>query len=179
MALSLDTYAQAAVPLPDGSWVSSNVVTIAEVIHDFFPTLEVKWLPHNKRKPGDFAFQIVEKCADGAEVVAFCIKDESEFNENLLQKIFQADASRQKNGHLDILERIDANNRAIEAVKAKRHLDAMEEAKELTQSVLNSPLNRYEHNGYRFDLPEQLQPKKVIMDVGVRYQKTRKAGVWG
>jgi hypothetical protein len=163
MALAVDKFAQAAVPLPDGSWVPSKVVSTAGVIHDFFPDLEVRWLPRDKRGPNDNAFQIVEKCKDGAELVAFSVKDETEFDDRLLQRIFLADATKKKGGALDILERIDAMNDAIKAAQLKQENEAMEEARDFVKTVIASPLNKYSHNGYRFDLPEHMQPKKVIL----------------
>jgi hypothetical protein len=173
-----DYYAMAAVPLDDGSWVPSKVKAIAEVISDFFPDLEVRWLPRDKRRPGDAAYQIIEKTRDGAEVVAFVVNSEEEFDERLLKKIFESDASRCKNGPLEILEKLDAHNNAIKALKLKEQNNALEAANEFTKSVLRSPLNRYQHNGYRYDLPSNEQPKKVIVDVGVRYKTPRKAGIW-
>ena len=172
-----DYYAMAAVSLDDGSFIPSKIKSIAEVINDFFPDLEVRWLPRDKRRPGDAEYQIVEKTRDGVEVVAFCVH-EKDFDERLLKKIFEADASRYKNGPLEILEKLDAHNNAIKALRLKQEQDAREAAKEFSLSVLKSPLNAYRHNGYRYDLPPDAQPKKVIIDVGVRYQTPRETRIW-
>lgn len=171
MALDIDTFAQAAIPLDDGSWVAAKVVRTAEIIKDFFPNLEVRWLPKDKRAIDSDAFMIVEKCADGAELVAFTVRDESEFDERILERIIRADITKQKNGPTGILEDIDAHNASVKLMQAKQKQDALDEVKELSTSILGSPLNRYQHDGYRYDLPEHLQPTKEIFDVGIRHTK--------
>jgi len=140
--------AAVAVPMSDGSWVSAKVARVAEIIADYDPRLEVRWLPRDRRAPGDSAFQIVEHCANGAEVVAFSVATEAEFDERVLARIFAADNRRD-----NVLDRLEAHNAAVRAVELKKALEEQEEARDVAAAVFASPLHSYRHAGLRLDRP--------------------------
>jgi len=154
-------FALAAVPMSDGSWVSPRVARVAEIIADYDPRLEVRWLPRDKRLAGDAAFQIVEHTRDGHEVVAFTVASEAEFDERVLERIFLAD-----NARADVQGRLEAHNAAVRAMELKKALEADEEARDIAATVFASPLNTYRHAGLRFDKPYGGRERGSIKNVG-------------
>ncbi len=159
----IDFFAEIAEPLADGSWINSNIARIVEIIQDYDPNLEVRWLPRDQRAQGNDVFQIIEHCKDGADRVAFTVKDEASFDERVLNKIFEADMTKDKQRGLTIQEKIEIANNTQKIIAAKKWQDKLEERQELAQSILKSPLNAYSHNGIRYDLPDEAQPKKAIV----------------
>ena len=155
-----DIFAQMAEPLADGSWINSRIARIVEIIQDYDPMLEVRWIPRNKRDPGDDVFQIVDKRINR---VAFTVKDEASFDESVLNKIFKADMTKKNNGPLTLLEEIELENNTRKIMLAKEKMDRDEDKSDEVATILKSPLNAYRHRGIRFDLPPQDQPKKAII----------------
>lgn len=164
----VDIFAQMAEPLSDGTWVNSTIARIVEIIQDYDPMLEVKWIPRADRMPGVDVFQIIDKRINR---VAFTVKDEASFDETVLARIFEADMCRANQGPATILQKMDALNAAVKAIKLKKKLDEEEERNEKVVAILKSPLNAYKHNGYRYDLHPTEQPKKVIFDVGLGHKE--------
>jgi len=80
-----------AEPLSDGTWVNSKIARIVELIREEYPTLDVVWIPRDKRAAEDAAFAIVETLADGQQVVAFYVQTEADFDERVLERIIRAD----------------------------------------------------------------------------------------
>jgi len=161
-----DIFALSAEPLSDGTWINSQVARTIEAIQDYDPMLEVRWLPRNERFADCDVFQIVDKRIN---MVAFTVKDEASMNETVLARIFKADVAKAKNGPLTILEEIDQENMAHKIMEAKKRFDEDMEKQEIATSILKSPLNAYTHDGFRFDLPADRQPKKtVIFKPGVK-----------
>lgn len=155
-----DIFALTAEPLSDGTWINSQVARTIEAIQDYDPMLEVKWLPRDKRIDGADVFQIVDKRINR---VAFTVKDEASMNESVLARIFKADVAKAKNGPLTILEEIDQENAAHKVMEAKKKYDEDMERQDVATSILKSPLNAYTHQGFRFDLPAHMQPKKTVI----------------
>jgi hypothetical protein len=142
----IDVTAQIAEPLGDGVWVNSKINSIIEVIRIDHPTLDVRWIPRDKRDPEDAAFCIVEKLRDGREVVAFFVQTEADFDERVLARIYQADMAKKG----VTLEAIDAHNEAVKTLRMKDALDKEAERVDIAQHVLKSPLHVYKHDGKRY-----------------------------
>lgn len=156
---NVDIFAQMAEPLSDGTWVNSRIARLVEIIQDYDPMLEVRWIPRDKRSPEDDVFQIVDTRINR---VAFSVKDEASFDESVLTRIMTADISKAKNRPLTLMEEIEAKNAAVKLLQYKERMEETEERNEKVETILRSPLNAYKHDGYRFDLPPQDQPKKTI-----------------
>lgn len=146
--MDLASLADIAVPMSDGSWASAKVARIAELIEQYDPSLEVRWIPRDRRVPGDDAFQIVEHCPNGQVVVAFSVRDESQFDERVLKRIVAAD-----NAITNVQDRMETQNAVLKELEDRRKEDAQAEARSLAAAVFQSPLNRYVHGGRRLDLP--------------------------
>lgn len=135
------------VPAEDGSWINEKTARIAELIQEYDHRLELRWIPPDRRQPGEPEFAIIEKNDDGREYVAFLIQDESFVDERLLGRIYAAD-----NKDKSVGAEAEAHNRAVRAVVQKERQDEMDAAKDLALSMLKSPYHTYRHNGKKIDL---------------------------
>jgi len=155
----IDPFAVSAEPLSDGTWVNSRIARIAEIIREYDSELEIRWLPRNERFKDDDVFQIVDKRINK---VVFSVSDEASFNENVLERIFQADMEKNKGRPLDVLELLELKNNTAKLLRLKARIEEDEMKEEEVASILKSPLNAYNHRGIRFDRHPTDQPKKTI-----------------
>lgn len=130
------------VPAEGGYFVSEKHARIAEIISDYDSTLELAWIPPDKREPGDKPFAVVHR-PPGARSYVVCYADDCD--ERLLARIFDMD---NKTG--DAIKRMDAHNAAVRAYQLKKQQEDMQEAHELTASILRSPKSVYRHNGVEY-----------------------------
>lgn len=119
--------AQLPVPMTDGSWVNEETARTIEIIHETWPMLEVRWVPRDRREPGDAAFAIIEK-SGGMETVAFYVQEEDEMNRSILERIYRADNARHNPHDRDAA--LKAKQAAIKAMRDKEIDDQMQDAKE-------------------------------------------------
>ena len=120
----------------DGSWWSANISRIVELIREYDPTLDVKYIPRDKREPGDSAFCITERLRDGREVVAFYVHDESEFDERVLTRVYAADNQKK-----DVQAAMEAHNNAIRAIERKRYEESLADAADKARFLWRTPLH--------------------------------------
>lgn len=118
--------AQLPVPMTDGSWINEETARTIEIIHETWPMLEVRWIPRDKREPGDAAFAIIER-TNGMETVAFYVQNEDEMNRSILERIYKADNNRH-NPH-DRDNQLKAHSQAMRAMRQKEIDDMMEDRK--------------------------------------------------
>lgn len=137
---------EVASPHRDGRWISDRVSRIVEIINDYDPSIVVEWVPPDQRQLGDPAFRLMEVRDDNKRFVMFYVQTEAEFNESVLERIFQSDAA--KNGFS--LSTIDAKNDALKAIKLKAQMEELDEANDLAATILKSPLHKFRHNGMVF-----------------------------
>lgn len=130
------------VPTEDGYFVSEKQARVAEILSDYDPTIRLAWIPPDKREPGDKPFAVIKREESGHEY-AICYADECD--ERLLERVWSMDSSKH-----DILAVMDARNAAIKALELKKQMEEMEEAHDLSASILRSPLNTYRHNGVTY-----------------------------
>lgn len=134
------------VPTNDGRWVSENFARLAEVIKDYDPQFELRWIPPEQRTdPGD-------------EQRAFCVFDlvnkkpafYASFDatpEEILGHLFDVD-----NKHGDVLRRMEARNAAREALRLKAEMEVSEERQEYVAWLMGSRQNYYKLRDRRGDL---------------------------
>ena len=135
------------VPAEDGSWINENTARIAELISEYDPRLELRWVRPDQRQPGEPEFAIIEKSPDGLEFVAFLIQDESFVDHRLLARIYAADNKDKNVNEISL-----SINEAVRAVQRKREQDKIAEASDLAVSMMRSQLHTYRHNGKKIDL---------------------------
>ncbi len=123
------------VPTDDGRWVSEHYERLARVIQDYDPQFELRWIPPEHRTdPGD-----IQKCYVIWDVVSnspVLYAGELSTPEEILTRLFDSD-----NKHGNVLERIDAHNAAIEAMRLKEQMDIAEEKQEYVNWLMKTPKN--------------------------------------
>jgi hypothetical protein len=124
------------IPLSDGHWVNERVAGLVEAIRDYHDRLEVYWNPDHK--PGEAEFKIVEQTPDGKKHIVLTVASQADFNGDVLAKIIAGDNSRH-----DVLDWIDAQNEAALYLANKEARDKLALAKDVTEHVIRSPLNKY------------------------------------
>ncbi len=147
MDLDPNFLANLPVPHDDGSFISEKVSRIAEIVRDYDPHIDVRWIRPGDRDPNDPAFALVSCVPGQQEYVIFYVQDEADFNGNVLERLYQADATKQGN----ILNALDARNKAVKAIQSNLHKERLEEAKELAYSILKSKKHTYRHNGVTYE----------------------------
>lgn len=80
-----------AVPMEDGSWVTQEMLNTVNAIYEFFPDIEVMWIPRDKREENDPVFCLIDRRT--RDVVMYVDKEEN-FNQLLLQRLHMADRTK-------------------------------------------------------------------------------------
>lgn len=131
----------------DGRFINANVSRVVELVRDYDHRLDVKWVPPDQRGPNDPAFAVTEKLSDGREVVAFYVASESDFNEDVLARIYNSDNAKQ-----DVQKTMEAKNKAVRAVQEARARDERYAQYDLMVSMVNSRKHTYHHGGKKYSL---------------------------
>lgn len=126
------------VPHEDGSFVSERVSRIVELIREYDPNLDVRWIPSRARKMGEAAFAIVEHCSDGQTRTAFLVQTEDEFDERVLARIYNGDTRKQG----DVRLRLESMQKAVREVERKKFEESLEEAADYSVSMIRNPKHR-------------------------------------
>lgn len=135
------------VPSESGEWISAKCAHVAELIKQYDHRLELRWIPRDKRQPGDSEFAVIEMAEDGREYVAFLIQDESFVDERLLGRIYAADNKDKNVGY-----EAEMHNKAVRDLQQKQAMDELAEQHDLAVSMMRSQLHTYRHNGKKIDL---------------------------
>lgn len=131
------------IPTETGEWVSENYERLARIIKDYDPYLALAWIPPGRRTHEDTKpYAIVDTRTN--EVV-FCAS-ELETPQQILARLFSSDSK-----HGNVLDRIEANNAAIEAIELKEWQDNLEDAADQALFLKNSHLHTVRFNGKKFD----------------------------
>lgn len=137
--MSLDL-ANLPVPHDDGRFISEKVSRIAELVREYDPTIDVRWIPPDRREfATDPAFALVTRDRSGREYVIFYVQDESKFDGTVLEMLYKTDAAK----HGNLLNDIDARNQAVKALQEKLFKERLEEAHEIFYDVMKSPMHTY------------------------------------
>ncbi len=139
------------VPHEDGSLISPAIDRTIEVIKDYDWHLDVKWVPRDRRAPGDAAFAITYSSTGNHDVPEYVVmyvdteEDMCKPNE-VLDKLARAD---NRNGSVE--QEMEAANRMVKERQRKQYEDAMAEQHELAAAIWKSPKARYRHNGVTYE----------------------------
>jgi hypothetical protein len=142
------------VPTNDGSWVNENFQRLAEVIRDYDPQFELRYIPPDKRsEPTDHSraycvFDLI------SQTPAFYAGHDAT-PETILTHLFDID-----NKHGDVLARMEARNNATEALRLKEQMDIREEKKEYVQWLMKTrknTINLKDRHGEKFKVDSQMR----------------------
>lgn len=127
---------------------------LAEIIHDYKPSLELRWIPNAKRTdPTEEAlpYVIVNRLSNGGEEPVFYLSEAEVANpQGVLARLFNSDNSKHRPGA--ILRRIENSERAKAIWEEAKAAEQQEEALDFWRSVWNSPKHTYRHNGHKMDV---------------------------
>lgn len=127
-------------------FISAKHQRVAEIINEYDPDLELAWIPPNQRDPLDAGKEFaVMHTKNGNRYVAMFVKEE-EVDERLLARLWSAD---ERNGN--VLNKLDAMNAAVEAMRLKEQMEQEEARADLARHILNSPKARYKHDGVVYE----------------------------
>jgi hypothetical protein len=141
------------IPTDDGRWVDENFARLAEVVHDYDPMYELRWIPPEHRStPDDIqnCYAVVEVNPFGEFVVFYAGPHNTA--EEILTALFMGD-----NKHGNVLDRIDAHNNAVRAMKLKQEMDEAEERKDYMAWLIGTKQNYIRLSGGRV-VDDQLRP---------------------
>lgn len=125
--------------LRDGRLVSQRVAQVIDAIREYSPEIDVKWLPPEARQPNQAAFQIWHNPPGQSPYCFMHVKTEDEMNASVLQRIIAGD---QRNGKITYSE-LEAAEEAAKRVAFQKWQDERDEAIDVMQHILKTPLNTY------------------------------------
>jgi len=126
-------------------FVSEKQKRTAEVLSDFYPYLQLQFIPPQERRSEEDknnCFRVVD-CSPGRQPYVVCFAEEAD--ERLLAKVIQSDNTRR-----DVGNYLDAHNAAVEIMVAKQHEEQRQEDHEFAHAVLHSKKYNYIHKGYNW-----------------------------
>jgi hypothetical protein len=140
----------------DGHFVSQKQIRINEILQDYDSTLQLQYIPADKRSSQDLAFRVV--CfPPGRSPYLVCTSEEAD--ERLLAKVFEADQANS----LNKLSYIDNYNNALELTRAKEAEESRMEAHSMAQSVIRNTKSSYRHGGLDFERPGRNYKSKTYI----------------
>lgn len=131
------------IPTDNGYWVDENFSRLAEIIKDYDPYLELRWIPTDKRTREDKKPYVIIDTRINQPVL---YASELDSPQEILTKLFEGD-----NRHGDVLRRLEAANAAKEAFEMKERLEMYEELNDQTAFFVGSNKNYLNFNGKKFD----------------------------
>lgn len=133
MGFDLD---QRLVELAAGVYVEADTLDIVRRIREYDPNLRVKYLdPDRGGEFDDPPYRIMELCPDGHERLVFGVWS---LDAQVLERLYLADTQRH-----DILSRLENVNGRAAAEVQRRYEEEKEEAREMTEAIIRSPLDTY------------------------------------
>jgi hypothetical protein len=126
---------QAYIDLGWGVLVERDVLDVARRVNEYDTNLKVQFLNDANCGVDEPPYRIVEVCTDGVERPLFSVWT---LDERVLQRIYAADLQK-----WDVLGRLDRSNAKAKTVENRRYKDRLEEASEITTTVLRSPKDTY------------------------------------
>lgn len=117
---------------------------VAEIIHDYDPNLELRWIPPRARTSFDAkpyaVYHNLQSHPEGGYFVFFLGEDE--MDHRVLSRLWEAQSP-------GLLNRIEADEKAMEIMKMKQRMEENEEAAEFAKWAINAP-KEVQHNGVRY-----------------------------
>ena len=123
------------IPASDGHWVSERFMRLSEIIQDYDPQFELRWIPPESREnPEDVSkcFVIWDLVTNTPVLFAGELDDPAQ----VLGRLFDSD-----NKQGDVLKRLEAHNAAVEAFKLKEQIEEREEKKEKAAWLMETKKN--------------------------------------
>lgn len=140
----------AYIPTDTGRWVSEKYARLAEIVEDYDPQFELRFIPPEHRE----TLEDKKKCYviwDLATNSPVLFASELDEPETILSRLFWSD-----NKQGNVLDRINAHNAAVEALRLKEEMDRRAEAREKIAWLVGTKKN-YINMGNGRVLDDQLR----------------------
>lgn len=117
---------------------------LAELIADYDETLELAWIPPEKRLPLDKDKEFAVICRPRNDQPPYVVMKiaEADCNESVLAALIVRD-----NSHSSVLDRIEACEFADQVMQAKDDAERAAFRQDLIATVVKSPLHTFRHDG--------------------------------
>lgn len=122
------------VPASTGEWVDENYERLASAVQDYDHNLEMRWIPPMHRTREDKKPYVIWDNLSNSPVL---YASELDTPSEILAKLFMADSVRNGN----VLDAIDAQNKAAEALRLKAKLDEQDLLKDKVKFMIGTPLH--------------------------------------
>jgi hypothetical protein len=130
-----------------GHFISAEHQRVAEVISSYDPTLQLLWIPPEKRDLDEsFPYALLHTPTNGQAPYIVRKVREVDMNQGLIAWVFANDQVKNPN---DLNEFQDIQEAARRALIAAEIAEARAEKYDFAQSVLNGP-NYYRHGGRKY-----------------------------
>lgn len=126
-----------AVLLDNAGTLAQTHERVARLLKDYNPELDLQYIPEKDRTPFDKPFRVVHHSSRGDYVIGYFA--EKDVNHNLVAHVFKHDRR-----NTDILKDLEAEEAAKQALLMKEQMDKMDEAREMAQTIIRSPLHTYQ-----------------------------------
>jgi hypothetical protein len=124
-------------------WVSEKFSLLAEIVQDYDPYLELRWIPPDKRTRDDKKPYVV---VDTRTNTAVIYASDLDIPQQILAQIIEGD---NKSG--DVLRKLEAQDTAAKLFTMKQFLNEREQAMDEARFLFQSPLNTVKFNGKKLD----------------------------
>lgn len=119
---------------------------IAEIIADYDPELELRWIPPQTRTAfDDKPFSVWHVPADGREPYMIMSIAQNEMDHRVIAALFKANLNEN-----DVLGQLEADENAQRVMQAKDRLDAQQEQAEFAKWAIKST-KTVKHNGRTYE----------------------------
>lgn len=143
------------VPSEDGRWISEGFARLSEVIYDYDPRFELRWIPPESRETRDERAKPI--CVwDTLTNSAVLLASENDSPESILARLWSGDPSKQ-GGYDNIINKIEASEQAAKVLELKAKMEEDEERMEYASWLIATNKNFINlGNGRKVD--SQLRP---------------------
>lgn len=118
-----------------GHFLSAEHQRIAQVIHDYDPTLELAWVPPEARELNEqYPFAVIHRPIGAPPYIVMRLR-ESEVNHRVIARLWANDA---KNSN--VLDAIEKDEQARKALELLRKQEEYEEAREKAAWMVKAPV---------------------------------------
>ena len=123
------------IPSDEGRWVSEEFEMLARMVQDYDSQFELRWVPPEAREtPEERKRPYVIWDTKINKPVLFA--EETETPVDIIARLFLGDTAKG-----DVMARIDARNKAAEAIEMKKALDISEERQEYIEWLIATKRN--------------------------------------
>lgn len=131
------------IPADTGEWVDENYERLARIIQDYDHYLELRWIPPaNRTREDKKPYVVVDTRTNSAVLYA----SELDTPTDILVNLIDSDNARGS-----VINRLEASELATKLQEQKAWLDNLEEAKDRSNFLLNTPLHYAKMDGVKYD----------------------------